>query len=170
MVHMASCQLTLVLTIVITLLFSSSMVLGSSSDKVMNVIDECWRSNPKWHSNRQELAKCSIGYAGKMRRNAGPDVMQYVVTDQSDDAMNPKPGTLRYAMTNVGGKKWVTFQRDLKIKLQRPLLVSSFTTIDGRGASVHIAGGACLLLQRVCISHTFRFFILHLFLTNNLYE
>lgn len=152
---MASCQLALVLTIVITLLTSSSTVLGSSSDKVMNVIDECWRSNPKWHSNRQELATCSIGYAGKMRRNAGPDVTQYVVTDPSDDAMNPKPGTLRYAMTNNGGKKWVTFKRDMKIKLQRPLLVSSFTTIDGRGASVHIAGGACLLLQRVCTILTY---------------
>ncbi|KAK1348064.1 Pectate lyase [Heracleum sosnowskyi] len=149
LVHMASCHIALVLTIVITLLASSSMVVGSSSNKVRNVVDECWRSNPKWHINRQELAKCSIGYAGKMTRNAGPDVTEYVVTDPSDDAVNPKPGTLRYAMTSIGGKKWVTFKRDMKIKLQRPLLVSSFSTIDGRGASVHIAGGACLLLQRV---------------------
>lgn len=157
-VQMATCRLALVLTIFVTVLTLSSPVLGSSSDKVMNVIDKCWRSNPKWRSNRQELAKCSVGYAGKMTRNAGPGVTLYVVTDPSDDAMNPKPGTLRYAMTNIGGKKWVTFERDMKIKLQRPLLVSSFTTIDGRGASIHIAGSACLLLQRVCNIFSYNMF------------
>lgn len=145
----ASCRLALVLTIAIIILLASTPALAKKSNKVMNVIDNCWRSNPKWDSQRQKLATCSVGYTGKMTNNAGPDVTNYVVTDPSDDPMNPKPGTLRYAMTNIGGKKWVTFQRDMNIKLQRPLLVSSFTTIDGRGASVHIAGGGCLMLQRV---------------------
>lgn len=145
----ASCRLALVLTIAIIIVLASTPALAKKSNKVMNVIDNCWRSNPKWDSQRQKLATCSVGYTGKMTNNAGPDVTNYVVTDPSDDPMNPKPGTLRYAMTNIGGKKWVTFQRDMNIKLQRPLLVSSFTTIDGRGASVHIAGGGCLMLQRV---------------------
>ncbi|XP_060171244.1 pectate lyase 1 [Lycium barbarum] len=84
-----------------------------------------------------------------MTNNIGPDVVKYKVTDNSDDPLNPKPGTLRYAMTHIKGKIWVTFERDMKIRLQKPLLVSSFTTIDGRGVNVNIADGACLMLQRV---------------------
>ncbi|KAK3225873.1 hypothetical protein Dsin_005735 [Dipteronia sinensis] len=30
----------------------------------MNVIDRCWRTDPNWWSNRQQLAKCSVGFAG----------------------------------------------------------------------------------------------------------
>lgn len=52
--------------------------------------------------------------------------------DPGDDAMNPEGGT---AMTNIVGKKWVTSERDM----QRQLLVSSFTIIEGPGASIHIA-------------------------------
>ncbi|KAL2493197.1 Pectin lyase-like superfamily protein [Abeliophyllum distichum] len=115
----------------------------------MNVIDKCWRTNPNWRSNRQQLAKCSVGYAGKMIENIGQDVTKYKVTDPSDDPLDPKPGTLRYAMTNIKGKVWITFQRDMKIKLGKPLLVSSFSTIDGRGLNVHIANGGCLVLRRV---------------------
>ncbi|KAK6148701.1 hypothetical protein DH2020_016226 [Rehmannia glutinosa] len=37
----------------------------------------------------------------------------------------------------------------MNIKLAKPLLISSFSTIDGRGVNVHIAYGACLFLQRV---------------------
>lgn len=144
----ASSRLAFSLTIAIIVLASTPIALAH------NVIDKCRRSNPDWVNQRQQLATCSVGYSGKMTNNAGPDVTNYVVTDPSDDPMDPKPGTLRYAMTHVGGKKWVTFQKDMKIKLQRPLLVSSFTTIDGRGASVHIAGGACLVLQRVSITNS----------------
>ncbi|CAI9757658.1 unnamed protein product [Fraxinus pennsylvanica] len=115
----------------------------------MNVIDKCWRTNPNWQSNRQQLAHCSVGYAGKMIENIGQGVTKYKVTDPSDNPLDPKPGTLRYAMTSIKGKVWITFQRDMKIKLGKPLLVSSFTTIDGRGANVHIANGGCLVLQRV---------------------
>ncbi|XP_051142798.1 putative pectate lyase 17 [Andrographis paniculata] len=84
-----------------------------------------------------------------MTNNTGPDVTMYTVTDPSDDALNPKPGTLRFAMTRLKGKVWIDFERDMEIMLVRPLLVKSHTTIDGRGAEVHIAKGACLLLRRV---------------------
>ncbi|ONI09575.1 hypothetical protein PRUPE_5G245600, partial [Prunus persica] len=48
--------------------------------------------------------------------------------------------------TIIRGKKWITFQRDMRIRLEKPLLISSFTAIDGRGPSVHIAGNACLVV------------------------
>ncbi|KAL6183955.1 hypothetical protein ACLB2K_045364 [Fragaria x ananassa] len=110
----------------------------------MNAIDGCWRWNPNWRSNRQQLAMCSVGFAGKMSNNIGKDVVNYEVTDPSDNALNPQPGTLRYGATMIKDKKWITFQRDMKIKLEKPLLISSFTAIDGRGVNVHIAGNACL--------------------------
>ncbi|KAK6125091.1 hypothetical protein DH2020_041155 [Rehmannia glutinosa] len=116
----------------------------------MNVIDACWRTNPWWRSHRHQLATCSGRLHGKMTNNIGRDVTNYLVTDPSDDPLNPRPGTLRHAMTNVKGKVWVTFARDMNIKLAKPLLISSFSTIDGRGVNVHIAYGACLFLQRVC--------------------
>jgi pectate lyase len=37
----------------------------------MNVIDRCRRWNPNWRSNRQQLATCSVGFAGKMTNNIG---------------------------------------------------------------------------------------------------
>lgn len=114
----------------------------------MNVIDKCWRTNPDWRRNRHQLATCTVGFAGKMTNNIGRDVMNYKVTDSSDDPLNPRPGTLRYAMTDIKGKVWITFKRNMNITLAKPLLVSSFTTIDGRGVNVHIQNGGCLLLKK----------------------
>lgn len=115
----------------------------------MNVIDKCWRLNPEWRKHRSELATCSVGYAGKMTNNIGKDLIRYKVTDPSDDPINPKPGTLRYGASRIQGKVWITFQRDMYIRLVRPLLISSFTTIDGRGVNVHIADNACLMIYKV---------------------
>ena len=114
-----------------------------------NAIDRCWRWNPNWRRNRQQLGACSVGFVGKMNNNMGRDLRYYEVTDASDNALNPKPGTLRYGATMIKGKVWITFQKDMNITLQKPLLVSSFTAIDGRGASIHIAGNACLLIFKV---------------------
>ncbi|KAM7250522.1 hypothetical protein ACFE04_022405 [Oxalis oulophora] len=110
----------------------------------LNAIDKCWRTNPEWRRNRQQMATCSVGFSGKMTNNVGKDVTTYVVTDPSDDPLKPKPGTLRYGTSMIRGKKWITFKKSMNIKLEKPLLISSFTTIDGRGADVHIAHGACL--------------------------
>lgn len=92
---------------------------------------------------------CSIGFAGKMNENQGPDVTIYVVTDSSDNPTKPRAGTLRFAATLIPGKVWITFQTDMTIKLHRPLYVSSYTAIDGRGANVHIAYGSGFVLERV---------------------
>ena len=116
-----------------------------------NIIDRCWRQQPNWAANRQRLAVCSVGFAGKMRQNRGPGVIPYVVTDPSDDPVRPRPGTLRYGGTVLAGKVWITFQRGMHIRLAQPLFVKSFTTIDGRGADVHIAGGAGIMLYQVII-------------------
>ncbi|KAG8380065.1 hypothetical protein BUALT_Bualt07G0154700 [Buddleja alternifolia] len=141
--------LCLVWAISMAILTSSVLVQARRTVDDMNVIDICWRTNPNWRSHRHQLARCSVGYAGKMIHNIGRDVINYKVTDPSDDPLNPRPGTLRYAMTSIRGKVWITFKRNMVIKLAKPLLVSSFTTIDGRGVNVEIAYGACLLLQRV---------------------
>ncbi|KAH7528977.1 hypothetical protein FEM48_Zijuj05G0134700 [Ziziphus jujuba var. spinosa] len=100
-----------------------------------NVIDHCWRLNPDWRRNRQQLATCSVGFAGKMTSNMGKGLTYYKVTDPSDNAVDPKPGTLRYGAALIKGKVWITFQRDMNIKLEKPLLISSFTAIDGRGVN-----------------------------------
>ncbi|KAL0341927.1 UNVERIFIED_CONTAM: putative pectate lyase 9 [Sesamum calycinum] len=118
---------------------SSGLVQARRTIDDMNVIDKCWRTNPNWRGHLQQLAMCSIGYTGKMTNNTGSDVTHYRVTDHSDDALNPKPGTLRYGVTSIKGKVWITFERDMNIRLAKALLVSSFTTIDARGANVHIA-------------------------------
>ncbi|XP_028196856.1 probable pectate lyase 16 [Glycine soja] len=81
-----------------------------------------------------------------MTNNIGKDLIHYKVIDPNDDPINPKPGTLRYGASVIQGKVWITFQRDMHIKLERPLLISSFTTIDGRGVNVNIADNACLMI------------------------
>ncbi|XP_006659283.2 probable pectate lyase 4 [Oryza brachyantha] len=114
-----------------------------------NVIDRCWRGQRSWAADRQRLAVCSVGFTGKMRQNRGAGVAAYTVTDPSDDPVRPRPGTLRYGATVLPGKVWITFARDMHIRLAQPLFVKSFTAIDGRGADVHVAGGAGIVLYHV---------------------
>jgi len=97
----------------------------------MNAIDHCWRFNPEWRKHRQQLATCSVGYAGKMRNNIGKGLIHYKVTNPYNHPLNPRPGTLRYRASKIQGNVWITFQRDMNINLVGPLLISSFTTIDG---------------------------------------
>ncbi|KAL3649834.1 hypothetical protein CASFOL_006237 [Castilleja foliolosa] len=111
-----------------------------------NPIDDCWRCDPNWSKNRQRLADCAIGF-GK-HAIGGRDGNIYVVTDSGDNAVNPKPGTLRYGVIQ-NEPLWITFERDMVIKLKQELMLNSFKTIDGRGASVHIAGGPCITVQYV---------------------
>lgn len=140
--------MTLVFAIMATILIASGVVSARRNANNFNVIDKCWRTNRNWWRNRHHLATCSVGFVGKMSNNIGAGVTNYVVTDPGDDALKPKPGTLRYAMTHVKGKVWITFQKDMKILLKKSLLVNSFTAIDGRGADVHISGGGCLVLHK----------------------
>ncbi|GAB4842657.1 hypothetical protein Ancab_012630 [Ancistrocladus abbreviatus] len=149
----------LVLCMLLTFVVGNLAKQASLQSLNLNAIDSCWRWNPNWCNQRQQLATCSTGFAGKMKNNIGETVTNYIVTDPSDDAINPKPGTLRYGTTKLTGKLWVTFEHDMNIKLERPLIVGSFTTIDGRGAAVHIANGGCFMLDRVTdvIIHGLRF-------------
>ncbi|MED6183221.1 hypothetical protein PIB30_036010 [Stylosanthes scabra] len=138
-----------VLVIVIATLFIPNFTCAKKSkiiDIKMNVIDQCWRLNPQWRSQRAQLANCSIGYAGKMMNNIGNDLIHYEVTDPSDDPINPKLGTLRYGASMIQQKVWITFKTDMQITLAKPLLISSFTAIDGRGSNVHIAHNACFMI------------------------
>ncbi|CAN4099259.1 unnamed protein product [Withania somnifera] len=121
--------------------------LGYLSCDTGNPIDDCWRCDPNWARNRKRLADCAIGFG----KNAigGRDGKIYVVTDSgNDDPVNPKPGTLRYAVIQ-NEPLWIIFARDMVIRLKEELIMNSFKTIDGRGASVHIAGGPCITIQFV---------------------
>ena len=112
-----------------------------------NPIDDCWRCEHNWQSNRKRLADCGIGFG----RNAigGRDGRYYVVTDPGDDdPVNPKPGTLRHAVIQ-DAPLWIVFKRDMVITLKQELIMNSFKTIDGRGVNVHIANGACITVQFV---------------------
>nr|CAN71915.1 hypothetical protein VITISV_007917 [Vitis vinifera] len=83
--------------------------LGFLSCGTGNPIDDCWRCDPDWEKNRQGLADCSIGFG----RHAigGRDGEIYVVTDSGDDdPVNPKPGTLRYAVIQKE-PLWIIFQK-----------------------------------------------------------
>ncbi|EHA8590534.1 Pectate lyase [Cocos nucifera] len=121
--------------------------LGYLSCGTGNPIDDCWRCDQNWESNRQRLADCAIGF-GK-DAIGGRDGKIYVVTDSGDDdPVNPKPGTLRYAVIQ-DEPLWIIFQRDMVIKLKEELIMNSYKTLDGRGASVHISGGPCITIQYV---------------------
>ncbi|GAA0148387.1 lyase [Lithospermum erythrorhizon] len=121
--------------------------LGFFSCGTGNPIDDCWRCDRSWQRNRKRLADCAIGFG----RNAigGRDGKYYVVTDPNDDdPVNPRPGTLRHAVIQER-PLWIIFKRDMHIQLKQELMMNSFKTIDGRGANVHIANGACITVQFV---------------------
>ncbi|KAI3461027.1 hypothetical protein Pfo_017690 [Paulownia fortunei] len=121
--------------------------LGFFSCGTGNPIDDCWRCDRNWMRNRRRLAECAIGFG----RNAvgGRDGRYYVVTDPGDDdPVNPRPGTLRHAVIQ-DRPLWIVFKRDMVITLKQELIMNSFKTIDGRGANVHIANGACITIQFV---------------------
>ncbi|CAL5192044.1 unnamed protein product [Lathyrus oleraceus] len=110
-----------------------------------NPMDDCWRCDRRWSFRRKRLADCAIGFG----RNAigGRDGKYYVVSDpKDDDPVNPKPGTLRHAVIQ-DRPLWIVFKRDMVITLKQELIMNSFKTIDGRGANVHIAFGACITIQ-----------------------
>lgn len=116
------------------------------SDKVMNKIDSCWRADPNWALTRKALADCAIGFGSGAVGGKNGDI--YIVTDASDDAINPKPGTLRYGAIQAQ-PLWIIFESDMSIKLDNELIVNSYKTIDGRGARVEISNGPCITIEGV---------------------
>ncbi|KAI5604639.1 hypothetical protein POPTR_001G339500v4 [Populus trichocarpa] len=108
--------------------------LGYLSCGTGNPIDDCWRCDPNWERNRQRLADCAIGFG----KNAigGRNGRIYVVTDSgNDDAVNPKPGTLRHAVIQ-DEPLWIIFKRDMVIQLRQELVMNSYKTIDGGNGDI----------------------------------
>ncbi|XP_027905068.1 probable pectate lyase P59 [Vigna unguiculata] len=119
----------------------------SSGCNPTNPIDQCWRCDKNWFENRKKLADCVMGFAHGT--TGGKEGKIYVVTDNSDNELvNPKPGTLRYAVTRPE-PLWITFARSMNIKLKAELMLTSNKTIDARGANVHIKDGAQITIQYV---------------------
>jgi pectate lyase len=93
------------------------------------------------------LADCAVGF-GK-NAEGGKNGRIYVVTDDGDeDVVDPAPGTLRFGVIQ-SEPLWIVFARNMNIQLKQELLMNSYKTLDGRGANVHIAGGACITAQFV---------------------
>ncbi|KAG5622930.1 hypothetical protein H5410_008148 [Solanum commersonii] len=113
---------------------------------LLNVIDSCWRWKGDWSSNRKALADCAIGFGSSTIGGKYGDI--YIVTDSSDDPINPKPGTLRYGAIQ-SEPLWIIFKRDMILTLKNELMVNSYKTIDGRGAKVEISNGPCITLDYV---------------------
>ncbi|CAK8536806.1 unnamed protein product [Lathyrus sativus] len=110
-----------------------------------NPIDRCWRCDPNWAKNRKKLADCAQGFGRKT--TGGKAGRIYVVTDSSDnDMVNPRPGTLRYAVTR-NRPLWIIFASSMVIRLNQELIMTSDKTIDGRGHNVIIARGAGFTIQ-----------------------
>ncbi|KAH9293039.1 hypothetical protein KI387_041757 [Taxus chinensis] len=85
------------------------------------------------------LPRCATGFASGVV--GGRRGLSYTVTSHNDSLSNPAPGTLRYgaglAYSNPRGV-WITFSRDMTIRLRTQLLVWNHTTIDGRGFKIII--------------------------------
>ncbi|KAH7532610.1 hypothetical protein FEM48_Zijuj04G0039800 [Ziziphus jujuba var. spinosa] len=110
-------------------------------------VTKCWRCRKNWANDRKRLAKCAQGFGRKTTGGLAGRI--YVVKDASDDNLqNPKPGTLRHAVTR-NEPLWIIFERSMVINLKAELLMTSHKTIDGRGANVHITYGAGITMQFV---------------------
>ncbi|KAK9274705.1 hypothetical protein L1049_021956 [Liquidambar formosana] len=83
------------LTYCATTLQAYSSYLPTTSDpsnRVLNIVDSCWRTNWDWASNRKAIADCAIGFGKDAMGGKYGEI--YEVTNPSDDPINPKPGTL----------------------------------------------------------------------------
>ncbi|KAK1325437.1 putative pectate lyase 2 [Acorus calamus] len=120
--------------------------LALSSPTTLNVIDACWFANPNWARNRRSLADCAVGFGKSALGGKFGNI--YIVNDTSDDPIDPKPGTLRYAVIQTR-PLWIVFSKDMFITLENELIVNSFKTIDGRGVEVEIGSGPCITVQGV---------------------
>jgi pectate lyase len=132
-----------------------SKILGPC--QATNPIDRCWRCDPNWEKNRKKLADCVQGFGRKTTGGkAGPF---YVVSDPTDaDMLNPRPGTLRHAVTR-NGPFWIIFARSMNIRLSQELIMTSDKTIDGRGTEIVIANGGGITITTT--KYTFGLGFLH---------
>ncbi|CAA0818072.1 Probable pectate lyase 5 [Striga hermonthica] len=97
--------------------------------------------------DRMKLADCAMGF-GK-GTTGGKDGEIYLVTSSDDgDVVSPKPGTIRHAVIQEY-PVWIIFSGDMVITLKEELIITSDTTIDGRGANVVFNGRSGLTIQFV---------------------
>jgi len=126
---------------------ASSQTKDEGPCQATNPIDKCWRCDKNWANNRKKLADCVLGFGRGV--TGGKDGEFYEVTDPSDnDLVDPKPGTLRFGVIQ-DKPLWITFARDMVIKLKEELMITDNKTIDGRGAVVSIENGAQITMQLV---------------------
>ncbi|KAK6947084.1 Pectate lyase [Dillenia turbinata] len=119
----------------------------TTSCRTGNVMDDCWRCDPDWDSNRQVLATCSTGFGSNAI--GGRDGEIYTVSSpDDDDPVDPVPGTLRHAVIQ-DEPLWIIFDRDMVINLKEELIMNSYKTIDGRGFDIQISNGPCITIQNV---------------------
>lgn len=81
---------------------------------------------------RTALLAGAIGFGRAAR--GGLDGPTVHVTTLADDG----PGTLRALAEDASGPRWIVFDVDGVIRLKRPIVVASDTTIDGRGRRVEL--------------------------------
>ncbi|MBA0785566.1 hypothetical protein Gotri_025632 [Gossypium trilobum] len=112
--------------------------------EVTNHVENYWWCDPDWEKNTKKLADCAPGFARGSTGGKGADF--YVVNKPIDNAVDPKPGTLRHAVTQIG-PLWITFKWSMTIKLEQELIVTSDKTIDASGAYVEICNGAGITIQ-----------------------
>jgi pectate lyase len=117
-----------------------------------NLVDNCWRCDPRWVDNRQRLADCAIGFDRDV--GASKNDRSYVVTDPGD-ADDLTPGTLYYGLTE-DKPLWIMFARDMTVRPIHDLLVHfhMHKTVDGRGVAVVVGyGGGFLTIHNVHHPH-----------------
>ncbi|KAI5083203.1 hypothetical protein GOP47_0002946 [Adiantum capillus-veneris] len=118
---------------------------GDNAPKKSRAIEGCWRDGTSCQFSKcgrgKRLPMCAMGFAYGV--TGGAVGLDYVVTNDGDDPLNPQPGSLRYgvglARGTIGGV-WITFDHSMIIQLRTMLWIRSSTTIDGRGANIAIGG------------------------------
>ena len=89
------------------------------------------------------LLSTVVGYGSQTKGGAGGEIC--LVTTEEDLLENEEnayvvaPGSLRECAMK-DGPIWIQFEKDGVFRLQTPLRIKSFKTIDGRGRDVRIAG------------------------------
>ncbi|XP_031278825.1 probable pectate lyase 12 isoform X2 [Pistacia vera] len=113
-----------------------------------NPVDDCWKCDPDWANNRQRLADCAIGFG--QYAMGGKNGEYYIVTDSSDDdAVTPKPGTLRYAVIQTQ-PLWIVFPGEANVR-SSPTHFGWRTESDGDGISIF--GSKDIWIDHCSLSH-----------------
>ncbi|CAA6659612.1 unnamed protein product [Spirodela intermedia] len=112
-----------------------------------NPIDDCWRCDPNWEQNRQQLRRLRHRLRQERHgRQEREDLRRH--RPQRRRRGHPKTRHPPYAVIQKE-PLWIIFAHDMTIKLKEELIMNSYKTIDGRGSTVHIAGGPCITVQYV---------------------